>query len=261
MFYDQLKKLCDDNGTTPTSVTEKLGMSKGTVKKKKKGGIPNGEALVRFSEHFKVSIDYLMTGKESTYQEEKNSLTEGDKTVLQQLKALTEKEKYMLAGAIPFIVDYQKGIKPDIVSKKVISISEYSGVRKLRSLCVFDMPSSAGTGLYLDSDDYTTMDFDSDIIPHGADFGVRIRGDSMIPFVNDDDIVFVKSQPELEDGEIGIVVLNNSALCKKYCVRDGKVLLVSLNQKYEPIEIKEYDELHFVGKVVGRVTPEENTKV
>ena len=83
----------------------------------------------------------------------------------------------------------------------------------------------------------------------------------MIPFVNDDDIVFVKSQPELEDGEIGIVVLNNSALCKKYCVRDGKVLLVSLNQKYEPIEIKEYDELHFVGKVVGRVTPEENTKV
>lgn len=126
---------------------------------------------------------------------------------------------------------------------------------------VFDMPSSAGTGLYLDSDDYTTMDFDSDIIPHGADFGVRIRGDSMIPFVNDDDIVFVKSQPELEDGEIGIVVLNGSALCKKYCARDGKVLFVSLNPKYDPIELKEYDDLHYVGKVVGRVTPEENTKV
>ena len=257
-IVDRIISLCKVKGYSGVQLGEILGLKKSPITDwKNKKSSPTVSQLSKICEKFGVSSDYLIFG---TTPDNKSVLSEGEQAVFEQLQRLSEKEKIMIAGAIPFIVDYQKGIKPDIVNKKVISISEYSGVRKMRSLRVFDMPSSAGTGLYLDSDDYTTMDFDSDIIPHGADFGVRIRGDSMIPFVNDDDIVFVKSQPELEDGEIGIVVLNNSALCKKYYVRDVKVLLVSLNPKYEPIELKEYDELHYVGKVVGRVTPEKNTK-
>lgn len=63
-FYDQLEKLCHDNGVTPTSVVQALGMSKGTMSNWKKGGMPNGDAIVRFSEHFHVSADYLLFGKE-----------------------------------------------------------------------------------------------------------------------------------------------------------------------------------------------------
>lgn len=65
MFYNQLEKLCLQHGITPSSVTQLLGMSKGTMSNWKKGGTPNGDAVVRFSEHFNVSTDYLLKGVES----------------------------------------------------------------------------------------------------------------------------------------------------------------------------------------------------
>lgn len=64
-FYEQLIKLCEKSGTKPTSLIESLGMSKGTMSNWKKGGTPNADAVVRFAEHFNVSTDYLLLGKES----------------------------------------------------------------------------------------------------------------------------------------------------------------------------------------------------
>lgn len=64
MFYEQLKKLCDINGTSPTAVTEFLGMSRGSMSNWKKGTTPNGDIIVRFAEHFNISTDYFLLGKE-----------------------------------------------------------------------------------------------------------------------------------------------------------------------------------------------------
>lgn len=66
MFYDQLLKLCEDAGIKPTTLITNLGMSKGSMANWKSGKLPSGEALVRFSEHFNVSLDYLVYGKEKT---------------------------------------------------------------------------------------------------------------------------------------------------------------------------------------------------
>lgn len=64
-FYEQLVKLCEKKGIKPTSLVESLGMSKGTMSNWKKGGVPNADAVVRFAEHFHVSTDYLLLGKET----------------------------------------------------------------------------------------------------------------------------------------------------------------------------------------------------
>ena len=63
MFYDQLIKLCNERGIKPTPLVKSLGMSTGSIKNWKDGTLPNGEALMRFSEFFDVSIDYLVYGK------------------------------------------------------------------------------------------------------------------------------------------------------------------------------------------------------
>lgn len=65
MFYTQLKKLCALNNTSPTAVTEFLGMSRGSMSNWKKGTTPNGDIIVRFAEHFNVSTDYFLLGKEN----------------------------------------------------------------------------------------------------------------------------------------------------------------------------------------------------
>ena len=66
LFYDQLLKLCENAGIKPTTLITNLGMSKGSMANWKAGKLPSGEALVRFSEHFDVSLDYLVYGREKS---------------------------------------------------------------------------------------------------------------------------------------------------------------------------------------------------
>ena len=118
-----------------------------------------------------------------------------------------------------------------------------------RTIPLYDMPVSAGTGQFLDSDRYELIDVD-ETVPLSATFAVRISGDSMSPRYVDRQIVYVKPQPTLENGEIGIFLLNGDAYCKVLDDDDGPEL-VSINRKYMPIKISEYDDLKVIGKVVG----------
>lgn len=63
MFWDQFIKLCNDNHTRPNPVAKELGFSSGVVTKWKNGSLPQTEALIKISQHFKVSIDYLINGE------------------------------------------------------------------------------------------------------------------------------------------------------------------------------------------------------
>ena len=122
--------------------------------------------------------------------------------------------------------------------------------RQLRAIPLYDLPASAGTGQFLDSSDYELIEVD-DTVPLSATFAVRISGDSMLPRFVDQQIVYVKQQQTLSVGEIGIFFLNGDAYCKQLGGDHENVALVSLNQKYKPIVIKEDDELRVLGKVVA----------
>ena len=120
---------------------------------------------------------------------------------------------------------------------------------RLRTIPLYDLPVSAGTGQFLDSSDYTLLEVD-ETVPLSATFAVRIRGDSMLPRFQDRQIVYVKQQQTLEPGEIGIFLLDGDAYCKMLSQEDG-ASLVSLNPAYRPILIREFSELRILGKVVA----------
>ncbi len=119
----------------------------------------------------------------------------------------------------------------------------------LRTLPLYDLPVSAGTGQFLDSSDYTLMEVD-ETVPLAATFAVRIRGDSMLPRFADRQIVFVRQQQTLEPGEVGIFVLDGDAYCKLLSREEG-TQLVSLNPAYPPIPVREFSELRILGKVLA----------
>lgn len=122
-------------------------------------------------------------------------------------------------------------------------------IRIKRQMPLYDLPASAGTGVFLDSDSYTLIDVD-EAVPENANLAVRISGDSMTPLYTDGQIVYVRQQPDLNPGEIGIFVLNGEAYCKKL-ETDGGIKLISLNPNYKPIKVKYSYELRVIGKVVG----------
>lgn len=128
--------------------------------------------------------------------------------------------------------------KPD----KVLSFR-----RRIRK---FYLAASAGTGQYIDSDAYETIEV-GDEVSSLADFGITLAGDSMQPQFANGQTVWVHSQETINSGEIGIFLYDGQAYCKKYVLLDGHAYLVSLNPAYEPILVREDSGFRIFGKVVG----------
>ncbi len=119
----------------------------------------------------------------------------------------------------------------------------------MKTIRVYLSSASAGFGEYLEDSDWEEVPFDS-TIPSNADFGITIHGDSMMPYVNDGDVVWVKQQDSLEPEQIGVFVLNSNSLCKKLISSGGHFALRSLNSKYKDIPITQYDSLRVIGRVI-----------
>ena len=72
----------------------------------------------------------------------------------------------------------------------------------------------------------------------GADFCLRAHGDSMIGArIFDGDIVFIRSQDTVEDGEIAAVIIGDEATLKRvyYYPDEGKLILNPENPRYAPL--------------------------
>ena len=65
-------------------------------------------------------------------------------------------------------------------------------------------------------------------------------------------IVWVKQQNYLEDGEIGIFFLDGSGYIKKLQDNKDGHNLISLNKAYKPIPIVEDSNFMIFGKVIGQ---------
>lgn len=117
---------------------------------------------------------------------------------------------------------------------------------------VFDEPAAAGSGNYLSSDEIChMMDIPASRIPEAADFGVPISGLSMEPQIPDGAIVFVRATPAVNDGDIGIFVLDGQSYCKQLQVKPHQVLLHSLNPEYQDVLVPPYSDFRTVGQVIG----------
>lgn len=63
MFYDNLKEVCEERGTTVTTVLKALKFSSGSTGNWKKGVLPTLEKAISLSEYLGVPIDRLVYGK------------------------------------------------------------------------------------------------------------------------------------------------------------------------------------------------------
>ena len=87
-----------------------------------------------------------------------------------------------------------------------------------------------------------------------ADFCLTARGDSMINArIADGDIVFIKQQNTVENGEIAAVVIGDEATLKRvYRTADG-LMLVAENPAYQPMYFsgEELTQTYVLGKAIG----------
>jgi transcriptional regulator with XRE-family HTH domain len=119
-----------------------------------------------------------------------------------------------------------------------------------RLLRLYDIPVSAGSGIFLDDSGYEMIEV-PDYVPAAADFALRVSGDSMEPLFQDGQVIWIKEQEVLSYGEIGIFIYFDDVYLKKLIINSGKAYLRSLNPKYNDIEIKEDFGFKTIGKIVS----------
>lgn len=89
-----------------------------------------------------------------------------------------------------------------------------------------------------------------------ADFCLKAKGDSLINArIHDGDIIFIRKQEMVANGDIGAVIIDESATLKRvfYYPDDKKLVLQAENPKYEPLVYigEELDHVHILGKAVA----------
>jgi SOS-response transcriptional repressor LexA len=119
-----------------------------------------------------------------------------------------------------------------------------------RTIRLYDQTVSAGRGNFLSDDSYELISAGNEV-PSDTDYALRISGDSMEPRYHDGQIVYIRQQNTLENGEIGIFLLDEEAYIKKLQNDQNGLFLISLNKNYAPIPIEPYSEFSILGQVIG----------
>ena len=87
-----------------------------------------------------------------------------------------------------------------------------------------------------------------------ADFALRCKGDSMINArILDGDLVFIRQQPEVENGEIAAVLIDNEATLKRVYKNGGSLVLQPGKPKYPPMVYsgEQLLDIRIIGKAVA----------
>jgi len=112
---------------------------------------------------------------------------------------------------------------------------------------------ACGEPIFADEDRESYVEAGTDV---NADFCLRAKGDSMIGArILDGDIVFIKEQPMVNNGEIAAVIIENDATLKRvyYYPDKNKLVLNAENPKYEPYVYvgEELNQIRILGKAVA----------
>lgn len=111
---------------------------------------------------------------------------------------------------------------------------------------------SCGQPIFADEDRESYIESNTEI---KADFCLKVKGDSMINArIYDGDIVFIRKQDMVNNGEIAAVIIEDEATLKRVYYQQGKkLMLVPENTAYAPLVYigEELNKIRILGKAIA----------
>ena len=103
MFFDKLKKLCDEKGISAYKACTDIGLNRAAVAKWKNGSIPSGKTAAKLADYFGVTTDYLL-GQEKEKSPTEQTLDEGMQRLIAAILDLPPEKQRALADLMG--IDY-----------------------------------------------------------------------------------------------------------------------------------------------------------
>ena len=268
-YISRIKAIKNEKKITNERLSELTGIPLGTLSKLLAGinDSPKLSNVVAIAEALGCTLDYLVSGIPQN--DHNYTLTMEEIAWIEQYRALdrygqelvrvvTEKEcERVAAEALPLgsvSIPKQKNAPGGSKQEKTAKILEPAfrstpTIGSKRSVLLYDLPVSAGPGVYLDDTTAEEIHIPNNEKTQLADFALRISGNSMEPKFHDGDVLLVQNTEAVEVGELGVFILDGNGYFKKY----GGDCLISLNPEYGDILLKEYAEAVCCGRVVGKL--------
>ncbi len=258
-YIERIKQLKSEKKITNDQLADMTGIPLGTLSKILAGisDSPKLVNIVAIAQALGCSLDYLISGNPEntnnyTLSAQEIRMVETFRQLDAHGKELTllvlEKEKERALGAETEVVARPERARVlSQPSLRTPSVSA-SGLGK-RTICLYDMPVSAGLGIDLSDVMESEIRIPDNAKTQDADYALRISGNSMEPKFHEGDILLIQNCDSVEVGELGIFVLDGEGYFKKF---DGDKLL-SLNPIYAPIPLKDFSDIQCVGRVIGKM--------
>ena len=271
-FSEQVKKVKNEKGITNEKLSSRSGIPFSTINKilSNDAANPKLDVVIAIATALDCPISYLIDGEGEFVNQ---SLSEEEKSFIRDFRQLDSHGKELVslvlskeAERLQLKSDNQAAhSRSEASSAKILLFSDQSASglagasfsktntavsdAHSRILPLFDLPVSAGVGVFLDSDNAEPLEIKLTKTTSQADFALRISGDSMEPTFSNGEILLVKSQESVERGELGIFIGDGKGYFKRFmgdCLR-------SLNPSYEDIPLSRFNSLSCCGKVIGQM--------
>jgi repressor LexA len=96
-----------------------------------------------------------------------------------------------------------------------------------------------------------SIEVPENFLGNGSNFALRVKGDSMIDEgIRDGDILIITKQPNAEDGQSVVALVNGESTVKKFYHHGDEIELRPANESMKPIRVAT-DEVEVVGVVMG----------
>ena len=221
---------------TQKQLAEYIKVSTSTVNNWLKLGrsVP-AEYIIPISEFLKINPYYLLTGEEK-----ETDLPNNEKELLESFRLLQLREKYKVIGRIETYLEeynYSSEADPEETDESFIineepdnNITYLDKYRESKYETELWGEVSAGSGIDAIPNRETIK------VPFKCDFALRVRGNSMEPLYHDQQIIYLKQQSDVEQGQIAVVQIDDYipiSYLKKVYKENSHIRLVSINPLYE----------------------------
>ena len=230
LFWERFQTLCARRGKAPNAVGRELGLSSATTSQwKRRGSVPSARILAMLADYFGVSSDELLGAAPLSPDDRPEKAVPAKQDPGSLLSSVP-------AGPRGSRVTHGKG-------KKIGVLSSVGAGIPIEAVDVFDQ-----------DDPEAWEEITADLAKGGEFFALRIKGDSMLPRIRRGDVVIVRKQDTVEEGECAIVLVNgNEGVCKRIHYRDDGISLLSNNEEYPPITFTRQQISDMPVRIVGKV--------
>lgn len=262
-YLERIKQLKSNKKITNALLAERTGIPLGTLSKILAGmnESPKLANIVAICEALDCSVEYIICGTPEnrhnyTLEEREIALIERYRTLdaygRQLVDMVLEKESERNAKPVEARQEEVR-TKSAKVLGPVPTVSRTkrtdASFDEKRFVLLYDLPVSAGQGVYLDDSHAEKIRIPAGGKAMQADYALRIYGNSMESKYHDGDILLVQHTESVAPSEAGIFLLDG---CGYFKIFEGD-RLHSLNPAYDDILLKNYSDVQCKGRVLGKL--------